>query len=126
MLTQVLSALVQGAGGQAGQRAWTALAALTGRALGYDSAETQAIETSRTASPDPARVSNLAEGLARLARTDPAFTAELTDWLTGAQALLTGDQTLNQVTGQVTGPVIQARDVSGGITIGPTPTDPTA
>jgi hypothetical protein len=118
VLAQVLAALAQGAAGQAGQQAWTALAALAGRILGPDAAETTAIEAARTAAPDPARLAGV---LAGRAGTDPGFAAALQDWLTGTRALLAAGNTttVNQVTGQVSGTVIQARDIDGGIRTGP-------
>jgi hypothetical protein len=122
LLGQVLSALAQGAAGQAGQQAWTALAAMATRLLGRDSAETTAIEAARAETPDPARLATL---LARRACDDPGFAGELQEWLAGTQALLTaGNVTSNQVTGQVSGTVIQAGDVFGGISLGGPPRPP--
>jgi hypothetical protein len=119
LLGQVLSALAQGAAGQAGQQAWTALAALATRLAGRDSAEAQAIEAARAGTPDPARLARL---LARRADADPGFGTGLLDWLADTQALLTaGHGTINQVNGQVSGTVIQARDVFGGIRLGGPP-----
>jgi hypothetical protein len=113
LLTQVLTALTQGAAGQAGQQSWTALTALANRVLGRDPAETAAIEAARTGTPDPARLAGL---LAGRAASDPGFAELLQKWLTDTQALLSaGNGTRNQVTGQVSGTVIQARDVFGGI-----------
>ena len=125
LLGQVLTALTQGAAGQAGQQAWTALAALATRLLGRDSAETTAIEAARAGTPDPARLASL---LARRAGDDPGFAGELQAWLADTQTLLTaGHVTSNQVTGQVSGTVIQAGDVFGGIRLGPpSPPSPAA
>jgi hypothetical protein len=124
VLTQVVTALAQGAAGQAGQQAWTVLAALAGRLLGRNSAEARAIEDARIgSSPDPA---HLAGVLAARAQADPAFAAAMEEWLTDTQALLaTGHGTVNEVTGPVSGTVIQARDVFGGIRFG-SPPDPAA
>jgi len=119
LLGQVLAALTQGAAGQAGQQAWTALAALATRLPGRDSAEAEA---ARAVTPDPARLASL---LARRAGDDPGFAGELQKWLADTQALLTGHVTTNTVTGQVSGTVIQAGDVSGGISLGGPP-DPAA
>jgi hypothetical protein len=118
VLAQVLTALAQGAGGQAGQRAWTALAALAGRVLGRDSAEAAAIEAVRVSgSPDPA---SLADLLAGQAEADPGFASGLEEWLADTKLLLASGegQTANRVTGPVSGTVIQARDVFGGIRFG--------
>lgn len=126
ILTQVLTALAQGAGGQAGQRAWTALAALTSRLLGRDATETKAIDSARAGKPDPSGPGGLAEALAGKAGADPRFAAGLEDWLARAQALvICGQPAVNQVTGPVSGTVVQARDVFGGIRLGGPP-DPAA
>ena len=123
LLGQVLTALAQGAAGHAGQQAWTALAALATRLLGRDSAETRAVEAARAETPDPARLASI---LAGRAAADPGFAAGLQGWLTDTQALLAaGHGTVNQVSGEVTGTVIQAGDVFGGIRLGGPP-DPAA
>ena len=117
LLGQVLTSLTQGAAGQAGQQAWTALTALATRLLGRDSAETTAIEAARAGTPDPARLASL---LARRAGDAPGFAGQLHEWMTDTQALITaGHVTSNQVTGQVSGTVIQAGNVFGGIRLGP-------
>ena len=122
VLTQVLSALAQGAGGQAGQQAWTALAALTRRLPGRQAAGTEAVEAARANMGDPAAAGRLAGILAGKAAADPGFAAALGQWLAGTQALLTaGHTTVNQVRGAVSGTVIQAGDVFGGIRHGGPP-----
>jgi len=119
VLSDVLSALVQGAGGEAGRRAWTVLAGMTARICGHGSAEAAAVGQVAAAGPDDA---GLADLLARRAAADPRFAAALGPWLSAAHLLLTGDSTtVNQVSAAVTGPVIQARDVHGVITISPQP-----
>ena len=126
VLGQVLAALAQGAAGQAGQQAWTALAALATRLLGRDSAEAGAIEAARAGTPDPVRLASL---LASRAGDDPGFAGELQEWLADAQVLLAaGHVTSNRVTGEVSGTVIQAGDVFGGISLGGPlrPPDPAA
>jgi hypothetical protein len=122
VLSQILTALAQGAAGQAGQHAWTALAALAGRILGHDSAETKAIEAASAGNAVPGCPGGLAGLLAGRASADPGFAAGLEDWLTGTSALLeAGHATVNQVTGQQSGTVIQAGNVFGGIRIGGPP-----
>jgi hypothetical protein len=126
VLGQVLAALTQGAAGQAGHQAWTALTALATRLLGRDSAEVGAIEAARAGTPDPVRLASL---LVSRAGDDPGFGTELQEWLAGTQALLAaGHITSNQVTGEVSGTVIQAGDVFGGISLSgpPRPPDPAA
>jgi hypothetical protein len=117
VLSEVLTALAQGAGGEAGRRAWAALAGLTARICGHGSAEAQAVEAASTGS-EPGRPSALADLLAQRADADPGFAAAFRPWLSAAQLLLAeGNATANQVTGGVSGSVIQARDVHGGIII---------
>ena len=121
VLSEVLTALAQGAGGEAGRRTWAALAGLTARICGHGSAEAQAVEAASTGS-EPGRPGALADLFAPRADADPGFAAALRPWLSAAQLLLAdGSATANQVTGGVTGPVIQARDVHGGIIIGSLP-----
>ena len=116
ILAQVLAALTHDSAGQAGQQAWTALAALAGR----DRAETAAIEAARTgASTDPSRLAGV---LAGRAGTDPRFAAGLREWLAGTRAMLAaGHRTASQATGPMPGTVIHARHVFGGIGSGGPP-----
>jgi hypothetical protein len=112
LLGQVLAAVTQGAAGQAGQQACTALSALVTRLLGPGSAEAGAVEAARVGNHDPARLAGL---LAERAEADSVFAGELLEWLAGAQSVLTAGGTVNTVSGQVSGTVVQARDVRGGI-----------
>jgi hypothetical protein len=122
VLGQVLAALTQGAAGQAGQQAWAALAALAARLLGRDSDEAEAIEAARSGTPDPVRLASL---LATRTGDNLGFATELQEWLAGTQVLLAaGHVTTNQVTGEVSGTVIQAGDVFGGISLGSPPRPP--
>lgn len=114
ILTQILSALADGAAGQAGQRAWTALADLARKTAGHGSAETAAIDAARE-QPAPGVLRALAEALDSRAHADPGFAAALGQWIRQTQALLPQPLAVNQVTGPVRGTVIQAGEVSGGI-----------
>jgi hypothetical protein len=76
VLSEVLTALAQGAGGEAGRRTWAALAGLTARICGHGSAEAQAVEAASTGS-EPGRASALADLLAPRADADPGFAAVL-------------------------------------------------
>jgi hypothetical protein len=98
VLEQVLSALARGTGGQAGQRAWTALPSVTARICGRFSAEARAVAaTCGGGEPGPAGLSGVAALLAGRARTDPRFASILVPWLAAAQMLLPGgDGTMNQ------------------------------
>ncbi|WP_328341167.1 hypothetical protein [Micromonospora sp. NBC_00421] len=69
-------------------------------------------------SPDNART--LALLLDREARRDPAFGAEFQErWKQANAAVAAGrDSVTNSISGDVSGPVVQARDVHGGISFG--------
>ncbi|MFC0533163.1 hypothetical protein [Phytohabitans kaempferiae] len=72
--------------------------------------------------PDDQReIERLARALAAAARDDPAFAADLARlWpaVRAATIAASGGGVVNQVSGTVSGAVVQARDVSGGITFG--------
>lgn len=126
VLAQVLTALAQGAGGEAGKRAWAALEALAARFCGHRGNVMSAV---REAGPgdgtNPGRLGGLAALLDEQARVDPGFAAELDHWLTRARDLpATAEGAVNTISGKVSGQVVQARDVSGGISFGGTPGSP--
>lgn len=70
--------------------------------------------------PTPARLERLAEMLEREASRDPSFGAELRARLTrtGEVVRATSGDVANVVSGDVHGPVVQARDIHGGISFG--------
>ncbi|SDC52574.1 hypothetical protein [Actinokineospora iranica] len=77
-----------------------------------------ALEAAEGAAPDSAEVAALADELARAEKADPAFHTELrSEWAKVAvhqQAEHGG--VVNQITGNVSGKVLQARDIQGGVT----------
>jgi hypothetical protein len=98
VLEQVLSALARGTGGQAGQRAWTALPSVTARICGRFSAEARAVAAACSGGePGPAGLNGVAVLLAGRARTDPRFASILVPWLAAARILLSaGEGTVNR------------------------------
>jgi hypothetical protein len=63
--------------------------------------------------PDSPEVAALATRLAAEETADPAFGVELRQaW---QQTTVSGDGVVNQITGNVSGKVVQARDIEGGI-----------
>lgn len=90
VLAGVLSALAS-AGGEPGQRAWTALAGMTVRTCGRYSAEGRAVETACDArGHDRANLGGLARLVARRADSDARFAAVFIPWLAAVQMLLPG------------------------------------
>jgi hypothetical protein len=76
----------------------------------------EALSAAEGAEPDSPQVVALADELERAEREDPAFSAGLREeWarFVGQRAEQGG--VANQITGHVTGKVVQARDIEGGI-----------
>ena len=68
------------------------------------------------ADPGSAEVAALADELALAERDDPAFAAGLrAEWAGFAGQRADGGGVANQINGPVTGKVVQARDIEGGI-----------
>lgn len=80
---------------------------------------TAALEEARTGDPDSPQVYALSEELARAERADPAFAAELrTVWgQVSVQQRAGSGSVANQISGTVTGKVLQARDIQGGVNL---------
>lgn len=80
----------------------------------------------RTDAPAPgqkAEVGQLATALAQAEQGDPEFASRLRELWTEARTELTADRggVINEVSGDVSGTVVQARDIHGGINIGGQP-----
>ncbi|OLF09046.1 hypothetical protein BLA60_20900 [Actinophytocola xinjiangensis] len=72
-----------------------------------------ALTAAEGAAPDSAEVAALADQLAAAERADPEFATELRGiW---GQVGATDGGVVNQITGTVSGKVVQARDIQGGI-----------
>jgi len=114
-LVAVLTRVFDAMSDEAGKRAWSGLTSVMGRLFGRSSSRAaNEIETSAAA---PETIQALAEALAAEAESDPVATAALRDWIADTERALdqSGDVT-NTISGNVHGPVIQARDIHGGIT----------
>jgi hypothetical protein len=124
-LAGVLSRLADGALGEAGRQLWDGLVRLVGRA-GRSGAQVAGIPPSEAlaeleAHPgDTARAAAAGHALERLAMADPQFAAQLHEWWTGAESLVrdVGVRGENVIHGDVSGPVVQARDIHGAISFG--------
>jgi hypothetical protein len=101
-------------------------AALAGKGVGslYDmvkkkfTGRTEAIatlEAAADAAPESAEVQALSEELATAVRSDPRFGNELRSLWQSVTAETGG--IVNQSTGTISGKVVQARDVAGGVSI---------
>lgn len=116
-LAAAISATVSGAAGEAGKSAWASLAALVRRVLGHDREAVEAVERPDERSPD-----ELARLLAERAAADPEFRASLAAWVARAESAGRGEgRTVNTISGDVSGNVVQAGDVHGSISFGGEP-----
>lgn len=75
------------------------------------------LEAAQGASPDSAEVLALAAELAKAERDDPDFGAELRSrWAAfSTEQNVSHGGVANQITGNVSGGVVQARDIDGGV-----------
>ncbi|MDQ3789014.1 MAG: hypothetical protein M3422_17440 [Actinomycetota bacterium] len=73
-----------------------------------------ALTAAEGAPPESAEVAALATHLAAAENEDPGFGAELRN--TWQQVGATEGGVVNQITGNVSGKVVQARDIEGGVT----------
>lgn len=109
----LVSVAAGGAATAAGQSAWTSLTALVRRTLGRDEP---------VVSPeDEEGVRALADRLAEDAAADAEFARQLREWAELHRDLLPDDGSARNVIGdeaRIDGPVIQARDIHGGVSFG--------
>ncbi|MCX4098122.1 hypothetical protein [Nocardia sp. alder85J] len=112
-MTDALHKILDSAAGEAGKRAWEALATLLGRHRSEPDATEEPVPVPETDS----EIEDLANRLARIAAADPAAAERLRAWLDGIDGDPPGT-THNTISGTVQGHAIQARDISGPITFG--------
>jgi hypothetical protein len=83
----------------------------------------EALDAAAGAPAGSPRVLALAEELAMAEAYDPAFSEQLRAQWTAIKALTvaspSGDAIVNTISGQVTGNVVQARDIQGNISLSP-------
>lgn len=76
----------------------------------------EVLSAAEGAEPGSPEVVALAEELARAEQVDPAFSAGLrAEWARFAGQRAEHGGVANQITGRVTGKVVQARDIEGGV-----------
>ncbi|MEU1644305.1 hypothetical protein ABZ422_17370 [Micromonospora zamorensis] len=106
----------------AGRAAFASLVRLIRRKAG----DHPGLQTSLVAEPTSATADDRAVALRRAlvdaAAQDPLFDQELRRrWEIFHQTTLRADTVTNTVSGRVTGPVVQARDIFGGVNLAPPP-----
>ncbi len=127
-LMAVLTGAVSATAGEAGKAALASLGALVRRLRGPGGAAELAV-ADLAAAPADGRVRATATVLDAEAAADPVFAAALREWVAGCAVLshatldcsTSGDGSVrNTIAGgaQVRGPVVQARDIHGGVNLG--------
>lgn len=91
----------------------TSLYEVVRRKFGGRGEAAAALERVSGAAPDSSEVAELAAHLAAAETGDPTFGSELRHLWQEVGA--THDGVVNQITGNVSGKVVQARDISGGV-----------
>lgn len=88
--------------------------------LARDDAAQAALAEAEQVPNDASRVTSLAAELGRLVKEDTKFAAQLRSTWSEARVYLQAQQdgTINQVSGAVSGHVVQARDIDGGVSFG--------
>jgi hypothetical protein len=107
---------------EGGKAAFAALARLVRRKLLADPVSLSALESTQPQPDDEARIHRLAGALEQAVGQDRAFAEELTrlwNGLSDLHAVAVDGGVTNQVSGAVSGSVVQARDVHGGISFAP-------
>jgi len=79
---------------------------------------TTALEAAAGAAPDSTEVRALSEALEATAKSDPEFDSELRALWQSESVVQHADRggVANQISGAVSGKVVQARDIQGGVT----------
>jgi hypothetical protein len=121
-LMPVLTSLLNGVMGGVGGQLWESLTHLVRRRRDEQPRLTAAMEAVASRPADQAAVAALAAALEEAARADPGFAGQLRDWYAPA-ARAVSRTVVNSNSGTVTGPLIQAGEIHGGITFGAPPAD---
>ncbi|WP_329100773.1 hypothetical protein OG792_19185 [Micromonospora sp. NBC_01699] len=106
---------------EGGRAAFAALARLVRRKVQADPPAQAALESAQAEPDDDARIRRLAQVLESAVARDRLFADELGrlwDVLRDQQAVAVDGAVVNQVSGGVSGTVVQARDIRGGISFG--------
>jgi hypothetical protein len=114
VLSPMLNGIMEGVGGQL----WESLTRLVGHRREEQPQLASAMQAVANRSADKASVNTLAAVLEMVSRADPEFASQLRDWYLQAPKPVSARTTINSNSGTVTGPLIQAEEIHGGITFG--------
>lgn len=123
LVAATITAIANGAAGEAGKQAWTSLTGLIRKALGRNPPLKTELQAIQKVPHDEYGIAEFVATLAALARDDQEFSANLAFWLTRTQHDLnldfSKDKNVNTITGNdlsaQAGNVVQARSIYGGL-----------
>lgn len=122
LATTAAATAASGAATEAGRAAWESLVGLARRLTGRAGPQPPESAQSAQSAGSAESAADLVARIAARARADREFAAALCQWADTHRAALTVDQSTvhNEISGTATvqGPVIQARDIHGGISFG--------
>jgi hypothetical protein len=113
-LSRVMDGAMEGAGGQA----WESMVKLIGHRKRHNAAALHALRDLEARPGDQASIQALAAALEQRGQADPEFARQLELWCAAILRAQGGQASGNTVSGVVHGPVVQARDIHGGINFG--------
>jgi hypothetical protein len=116
-LVALLSKIFNGSTEKVGEQLWNSLSSVVRRVFGRQSTSVEAVKRLGERPGDPDSIRALAQALVDDSSRDPHAAAQLRHWVAGAQRTLSeDDRVTNTVRGEVSGNVVQARDIHGNIT----------
>ena len=116
-LVSLLSKIFNGTTEKAGEQLWQSLTSVVRRLFGRNATSVEAVKRLGERPGDPDAIHALAQALVDDTSRDPQAAAQLRHWVAAAEQTIAanGDVT-NTVSGEVSGNVLQARDIHGDIT----------
>jgi hypothetical protein len=116
-LVSLLSKIFSGTTDKAGEQLWDSLGSVVRRLFGRQSTSVEAVKRLDERPGDADAIRALAHALVADSSRDPQAAAQLRRWLADArQTIAMDDHVTNTVSGNVSGNVLQARDIHGNVT----------
>jgi hypothetical protein len=115
-LVALLTKIFDGTTEKAGEQLWESLGSAVRRLFNRRSTSVEAVKRLGERPGDPDAIRALAQALVDDSARDPQAAAQLRHWVAAAEQTIAMDQRVtNTVSGQVSGNVLQARDIHGDI-----------
>jgi hypothetical protein len=116
-LVSLLSKIFNGTTERVGEQLWDSLSSFVRRVFGRRSTSVEAVKRLSERPGDEDSIRALAQALVADSARDPQAAARLRHWVAEAEMRISQDgHVTNSMSGEVSGKVVQARDIRGGIT----------